>query len=80
MNYEDQFRATGRSTRRALIYIIQAMTNPGGVVNVRDHWGTHDSDVNLVLRCQELVDGMKLEGFVFNKSARTITCNFERMS
>ena len=65
-------RCTGRSTGLALMYISNAIQNPGKDVYIRDHHGTPQADDFLFGTVRDMVSRLGLECMVFSKRSYTI--------
>jgi hypothetical protein len=69
----DWRRGTGRSTVLALRYVARALSEPGKVITIFDHYPTRAADRMLMDMCKDVCARMELEGFVFNAARVTIT-------
>lgn len=73
----DESRCSGRTTRRALGFIGEAMRQPNVAITVYDHHEPDSAHTKLAMLkvCQQLVSAMGLKHFEFSRNGYTVTCN-----
>ena len=64
------YRATGRSTVRALEAIARAIRNPGQLIYVQDHHYGDRADEHLLRMIERYVTNLEFEYFSFGKSIK----------
>jgi len=59
----DTYQKTGRSSRLALGYILEAWGQPGVEIRIHDHFGSTAADRNLACMIHDMIDKLGLRGF-----------------
>ncbi len=68
-----KYRRTGRSTARALLFLGQALAEPGKPIPIRDHYGSPKADEFLMGTMQDMARKLGLEHLVWDKCKHTVT-------
>ena len=71
-------RMTGKSTALALRVISDAMLSPDSYVKCRDHRGTRYTDILLFDMVHRLLELLRLECFIFNKTSLSIKYSLKK--
>jgi hypothetical protein len=72
----DPQKQTGRSSRLALGYILEAWSHQGRVVGIVDHFPTSRSDVDLAHRVRDMIEQMGLRGFTVDRTPNSTSVVF----
>ena len=67
----------GRTTAQAHFMIAEALTNPNIQIKVEDHYGTRESNLNLLETIIGVVEKMEYFGFTFDYRNCSFKFSFE---
>ena len=68
----EQNRGTGRTTRLAMMFLLDALGNPGKLVYTGDHHFTKGANENLLHVMQEITKRLELERLKFDRHRMTV--------